>query len=90
MPAQISDLQDIFKNVVSAALAFAGIALFVMLTVGGFQYLTSGGDPKQAEGAQKTITYAIGGLLLVLASYLILVLISNITGVKVTNFSVTH
>lgn len=53
MPAQISDLQDIFKNVVSAALAFAGIALFVMLTVGGFQYLTSGGDPKQAEGAQK-------------------------------------
>ena len=89
MPAQIKDLETVFGNVVRAALGFAGIVLFVLLLVGGFKYITSGGDPKATEGAQKTITYAILGLILILASYLILVLIKTITGVDVTQFKVT-
>lgn len=87
--AKISDLQDVFKNVVSAAMGFAGIVLFVLLLVGGFKYITSGGDPKATESAQKTITYAIMGLVLILVSYLILVLIRTITGVNVTEFKIT-
>ena len=45
----------------------------------------------QAElaGAQKTITYAVLGLILILVSYLILVLIEKITGISVTNFRIT-
>ncbi len=89
-PAKLSDLEGVFGNVVSAALGFAGIVLFVLLLVGGIKYITSGGDPKAAEGAQKTITYAIGGLALILLSYLILVLIKTITGVDVTQFVVTQ
>lgn len=87
--AKISDLQGIFQNVVSTLLALAGIVLFVLLLSGGFKYITSGGDPKAVEGAQKTITYAIGGLILILLSYLILVLIKTITGVDVTQFKIT-
>ncbi|HTK03147.1 MAG TPA: hypothetical protein VL401_00010 [Alphaproteobacteria bacterium] len=87
--AKISDLEGIFKNVVSAALGFAGIVLFILLLSGGFKYITSGGDPKATEGAQKTITYAIIGLVLILVSYLILVLIQRITGVNITEFKVT-
>lgn len=86
--AQISDLQTVFQNLVRSLLGFAGIALFVLLLVGGFKYITSGGDPKAVESAQKTITYAIGGLILILLSYLILVLIGAITGVNVTEFNV--
>lgn len=87
-PAKLSDLETIFGNVVKYALGFAGIALFCMLLLGGFNYLTSGDNPKATEAAQKTITYAIGGLVLVLVSYLILVLIYNITNVNVTEFKV--
>ena len=87
--ATIKDLEFIFGNVVKSALGFAGIVLFVLLLTGGFKYITSGGDPKALEGAQKTITYAIGGLILILVSYLILVLIKTITGVDVTQFKVT-
>lgn len=87
--ATIKDLEGIFANVVSVALGFAGILLFVLLLSGGFKYITSGGDPKATEGAQKTITYAILGLVLLLVSYLILVLIKMITGVDVTEFKVT-
>lgn len=89
-PAKISDLETVFGNVVRAALGFAGIVLFILLLVGGFKYITSGGDPKAAEGAKKTLTYAIGGLVLILLSYLILVLIYKITGVDVTQFNITH
>jgi hypothetical protein len=89
-PARISDLQLVFGNVVKIALAAAGVVLFVLLIIGGLKYITSGGDPKAAESAQKTITYAIGGLLLILASFLILELIRTITGVDVTNFIVTQ
>jgi hypothetical protein len=86
--ATISDLQGIFESVVSAAMALAGIVLFILLLTGGFKYITSGGDPKAVEGAQKTITYAIGGLLVILLSYLILVFIRQITGVDVTEFRI--
>jgi hypothetical protein len=89
-PARITDLQTVFVNVVKVAIAAAGIALFVMLLIGGFKYITSGGDPKATEGAQRTITYAIGGLVLILAAYLILLLIRTITGAQVTNFTVVQ
>jgi hypothetical protein len=88
-PATISDLGTVFSNVVSYALGFAGIVLFVLLIVGGFKFITSGGDPKAVESARKTITSAITGLVIILVSYLILVLISNITGVDVTKFNLT-
>ncbi|HUC94597.1 MAG TPA: hypothetical protein VMR19_01140 [Candidatus Saccharimonadales bacterium] len=86
--ATISNLSCLFSNLVTAILGLAGIALFVLLLVGGFKFITSGGDPKALEGAKGTITSAIIGLVVILVSYLILILISNITGVDVTKFNV--
>lgn len=88
MIATISDLGDLFKNVVSYALGFAGIVLFILLIIGGFKFITSGGDPKAVEGARKTLTSAIAGLVIIIISFLILVLITKITGVDVTKFNV--
>lgn len=85
-PAPLSKLEDVFGNVVTSLLALGGIVLFLMLLSGGFKYLTSGGDPKATEGAQKTLTYAIGGLVLLAGSYMILRIISDFTGADVTNF----
>jgi len=90
MPAQLSQLNDVFKNLVSALLALGGIVLFLMLLSGGFKYLTSGGDPKATEGAKNTLTYAISGMVLLVGSYLILRIISDFTGADVTNFSITN
>lgn len=89
-PAQLSDLELVFGNVVTSLLALGGIVLFLMLLSGGFKYLTSGGDPKAAEGAQKTLTYAIGGLVLLAGSYMILNIIKTFTGADVTNFVITR
>lgn len=88
MPAKISDFETIFGNIIKAAIGFGAIALFCMLLIGGFGYLNSGGDPKHVEAAQKTITYALVGLVLILLSYLMLLLISTLTGVDVTKFKI--
>lgn len=89
---QLSSLETIFENVVTSLLALGGIVLFLMLLSGGFKYLTSGGDPKGVEGAQKTLTYAISGLLLLAGSFLILRIIGTLTGTDgiITNFTITR
>jgi hypothetical protein len=89
-PAQLSGLETVFGNVVTSLLALGGIVLFLMLLSSGFKYLTSGGDPKAAEGAQKTFTYAIGGLVMLAGSYIILKIISQFTGAtNILNFTIT-
>lgn len=87
-PAKISDLETLFGNAATAILGLAGIVLFIMLVVGGFKYLTSGGDPKGTGEAKSTLTYAIGGIVLIALSFLILQLIKTITGANVTQFKV--
>lgn len=84
----LSQLEVTFSNAVRALLALGGIALFIYLVIGGFKYLTSGGDPKAVEEAKKTLTYAIGGMLLIAGAFLILKLIETFTGAKVTEFKI--
>jgi hypothetical protein len=88
MPAQLSQLETVYESVITSLLALGGIVLFLMLLSGGFKYLTSGGDAKAVEGAQKTLTYAIGGLVLLAGSFMILNIISQFTGADVINFTI--
>jgi len=87
-PATLQDFEVLFGNVVGVILGFAGITLFVLLIVGGFKFMTSGGDPKAVEEAKKTLTSAIAGLLIIIFSFLILQFIKDFTGVDVTVFKV--
>ena len=87
----LSDLEKVFGNVLVSILALAGIVLFIMLIIGGFRYISSGGDPKAAESARNTLTYAIGGIVVIAVSFLILRLISTFTGVNdLTNFVINR
>ena len=79
-PATLNDFTDMFANIVSASLGLVGILLFIFLLIGGFKYITSGGDPKNAEAAKKTITYAILGVVLAASAVLIMQIIASITG----------
>lgn len=85
-PAQLSQLSDYFGNVLMAMIPLIGMLSFVMILVGGFKILTSGGDPKGMAGGKQTITLAVAGIALAIISWLILVLIKNVTGVDVTVF----
>lgn len=89
-PATISDLENVFENIVSVLLAGGALTLFIFLLSSGFKYLTSSGDPKAVEGAKKTLTYAIGGFVALAFSYMVLRLIGMFTGTEdiITNFTI--
>ena len=84
--ATIQGFECIFYNVLQTIVYIAGIAFFVMFIVGGFNYLFSGGDEKKAAAASSTLTMAVFGIVGVIASYFILRLIQNFTGVNVLDF----
>jgi len=88
MPATLVKLEDVFLNLVGSILALGGIVLLLMLFSAGFKYLTSNGDPKAVESAQKTISFAIGGIALLAGAFLFLKIVSAITGVDVTIFEI--
>lgn len=87
-PAEIGGIVTIIQNIIKLLVPFAALAFLVMLTFGGFQFLLSGGDPKAAAGARSTLTFAVIGIVLVVISWLILLLVKNVTGVNVTTVEI--
>jgi len=65
----------VFGNLVFAASSLIMLALFVMLVVGGFNYLTSLGSPEKVKKAQDTFKYALIGFILFISAYVILSII---------------
>lgn len=78
-PAQLSDLNQIFASVLGVAARLAGLAALGMIVFGGFKYLTAGGDPKAAEQAKHTLTWAVGGLAALIGAWFLLRLIFTLT-----------
>lgn len=86
--ATLKCLECIFQNILNIVIRLAGIAVFIFIIIGGFKYLTSGGDPKATESAKNTLTYAILGLALLILAWFILLFVEKFTGVKVTEFKI--
>ncbi len=73
---------------------FAGIADWVagivasvatlMIVIGGFQYMLSGGNEEKVATARKTIQWAVIGLMVVLGSWGLLRALLEILGITVT------
>jgi len=70
------NLSEIIAYAYYFIVGIAGLAAFVMLVWGGVQWLASGAVPSQAAEARDKVRNAILGLLLVLASFLIIQIIN--------------
>ncbi|MDP3941298.1 MAG: pilin [bacterium] len=88
--ATISCIPILIENILIAALAFGGVVAAFFIIWGGIKYIRSGGDPKQADNARQTITYAIIGLIIVMLAYFIISFVSSVTGLTcLKTFSLT-
>jgi len=73
------------KYLFNLAIIIAGLIAFASLVYGGFSYLTSAGDPTAIGDAKDRITAGILGLIILLASFLILTTINpQLVGLKIT------
>jgi TRAP-type C4-dicarboxylate transport system permease small subunit len=57
--------------VVQAVLQIIGVVFFILMLYGGFKWMSSSGQQKQIEEAQKIITHSIIGLIVVILAYAI-------------------
>lgn len=61
---------DIAQQVIKIFSWVVGIISVIMVIVGGFQYVTSGGDSGKVTNAKNTIMYALIGIVIVALSQL--------------------
>lgn len=87
-PAGVLQLQHLFLRIINLAVEGAFIVLVIMLLWAGIRYLTSGGDPKPLQQANSTLTWALLGLSFLALAWIILRLISALTGVDITLFCI--
>jgi len=58
-------VSEITKQVINIFSWLVGIVSVIMVIVGGFQYVTSGGDSGKVTSAKNTIMYALIGIVIV-------------------------
>ncbi len=64
-----TEVSTVIANVISTALTLIGLIFFILMVYGGFLWMTAHGDSGQVDKAKDTITTAIIGIIIVLASY---------------------
>ena len=82
--ATIQGIGCLVANAMSVVFAILGAGGLIMITTAGLRYMLSGGSAKGVETAKNSIKGVIIGLILMLASLLILTIIKQVIGVDVT------
>jgi hypothetical protein len=67
-------------SIINLLIFFAGVAFFINTVIAGWNYMFSSGDPKKASAASTRLLNGFAGLVIVLASFLIVRLVSTIIG----------
>ena len=83
--ATLACIPIVISNVVGWIIRFSMVITLFFIIIAGLSYTTSGGDQKKKDNAKRTLTYAILGLVVILLSFLIIRIISYITGVECIN-----
>ena len=77
------DLGKLVAKIINIVSVIVGAVAVVMIIVGGFRYVTSGGKDESVKGAKNTILYALIGLVIVALAQIIVRFVidrSNPTG----------
>jgi hypothetical protein len=73
---------DLISSIVNIFSLVVGVVAVIMIIVGGFRYITSGGDSNNVTAAKNTILYAIIGLVIVaLSQFIVRFVLNRTTGV---------
>ncbi|HSX15601.1 MAG TPA: TrbC/VirB2 family protein [Candidatus Saccharimonadales bacterium] len=78
--AGASNVNNIIKTVINIFSVVVGVVAVIMIIVGGFRYITSGGESSNISSAKNTIIYAIIGLVIVaLAQFIVQFVLNKVT-----------
>jgi len=81
-PLHVTNIADLINKIAGYLMAIAVPITTIMVIVGAFQMLTSGGNPEKFKTGQKTILYAAVGFAIVLISKGITAIVKEVLGAK--------
>lgn len=73
-------ISQIVGNIINVAFTFLGLVTLVFLAWGAIKYIMSAGDPKAIQTAQKTMTYAVIGAVIVIGSFILVNIVTQALG----------
>jgi hypothetical protein len=86
--ATIKGIECIFQNIVSPVPTLLALVAVGMIIFSGIRLLMAGADPKAYAAAWSTFTWAVIGLILLSAAWLIIILIERFTGASLSTFTI--
>ncbi len=69
-------LGDVLGSVLKGILALVGMIFLILMVYAGILWMTAGGNDEKAESAQKIVTMAVIGLVVIMAAYAITVFVT--------------
>jgi len=83
----VSTVNNTITSVINIFSVFVGIIAVIMIIVGGYRYITSGGDSTKVTSAKNTLLYAIIGLVIVALAQVIAQFVLNKATTNTTSAS---
>lgn len=78
-----TDLGSVISALLPYVFVLAGLVMFFLLIAGGFQLLTSAGNPEATAKGYKRILFAIVGFLVVFISYWLIQILQYVLGITI-------
>lgn len=80
-----TSIAKIISSIIGVMTVAGGIWFLFHILIGGFNWITAGGDKTKLQSARDTITNAFIGLVVVVAAWAILALAGTFFGIDFTN-----
>ncbi len=75
-----NNFNDLLTKIINIMSILVGVVAVIMIIIGGFRYITSGGDTTKVAGAKNTILYGLIGLIIVaLAQVIVRFVLKSVT-----------
>ena len=66
-----ADVKEIVNNIIVVILGFLGLIAVVLILIGGFMWMTAGGNEERVKKGRQFIINGVIGLVIILAAYAI-------------------
>jgi len=77
------------STLINLLIGGAGVVAFIFLLLGGWQWITAGGDKDGLDKARKKVTNSLIGLALVLSTYALLRVVQILFGINLVQVNIT-
>jgi hypothetical protein len=79
-------IDGFMSSVIGLAIPLSVFSVFILLSFAAYKLMMSKGDPDKLKEAQEVISNAIIGFLFVILSVVILLLLSNLFGIRISGY----